>query len=119
MRKQLAVPMMMAMVLCLAAAAFAADDSAVGTWKLNVQKSQFGKMPAPKSATLKIFVDTPQMLKWSYTMVGADGKAVTESYAGAPDGKQHPVTGSPQTKSGAFTRKGDAVEVAWVMKDGS
>jgi hypothetical protein len=34
------------------------SPSSVGTWTLNLAKSDFGKQPAPKSATLELLHDT-------------------------------------------------------------
>src|SRR5438105_2343489 len=107
MRKAMAVLMVMALVMCLSVVVVAADESAVGTWKLNVKKSDFGKMPAPKSATLKVVEDNDKSLKWSYTEVLADGKTQTMSWAGAADGKPRTITpAGTDYKSAAFTRKG-------------
>src|SRR5258706_6958401 len=120
MRKAMAVLMVMAMVMCLSAVGVAADDTHVGTWRLNVKKSDFGKNPPPKSGTLKVFVDTDKMLKWSYTEVAGDGKSSTMSSAAAVDGKPHPLAGNSGYKTAAFTRKGPGeLDIAWTMKDGS
>jgi len=39
----------------------ASKASTVGTWKVDLQHSQLGPGPAPKSITLTILKDTPQM----------------------------------------------------------
>lgn len=101
-------------------------DSTVGTWKLNLAKSNFGKVRKPKAATLFIADDRDRSLKFTYVEVASDGKVFKMSYAGAYDGKQYPVRGSDPTgaggwklKSGAFTRRDSTEHVTWMMKDGS
>ncbi len=106
-------------LVCVAACALAQQPSAVGTWKLNLSKSDFGKQPAPKSATIVITDDKDNSLKWTYKYVAADGKVTNDSFAGAFDGKPYPVKGDPMFATGAFTRKGSDISIAWKMKDGS
>jgi len=82
--------MLVMCVLALGTTAALAQGNSVGTWKLNVAKSNFGKRPAPKSATLTITDDSATAMKWSYIEVGGDGKTMKVTYNGAPDGKPHP-----------------------------
>lgn len=106
-------------LVCLAAPLFAQGPSAVGTWKLNLKKSTFGKMPAPKSETLTITQDDDKGIKWHTKRVGADGKVISESFAGAYDGKAQPVKGSDQLATAAFSKAADGIHIAWKMKDGT
>ncbi len=94
------------------AAAKAQQGPAVGTWKLNVQKSDFGSMPAPKSARIVITSDTRQLLKYTVTEVGPDGKVKTESFSGAMDGKPYPVKGEPGVTMAYTPRENGIVEIA-------
>ena len=48
----------------IAAQTNASKASAVGTWTLDVQHSDLGTAPAPKSMTLTILEDTPQGTLW-------------------------------------------------------
>lgn len=110
----------MFLVAVFAGAATAQEQgSMVGTWTLNVAKSDFGKQPAPKSATLQLTDDRDTSLKWTFTQIKADGTKLAISYDGAFDGKPHPVTGDPNLKSATFTRKGDTAEIVWTMADGT
>jgi hypothetical protein len=103
-----------------ASAAIAQESpSMVGTWTLNVAKSDFGKQPPLKSATIQLMDDKDNSLKWTYTETTADGKTSTAHYSGAFDGKPHPITGDQRMKSAAFTRKGDTAEITWTMADGT
>jgi hypothetical protein len=94
--------------------------SAVGHWRLNVDKSDYGQMPKPKSGTLNITSDTAASAKWSASIAYPDGKKETYSYSGAEDGKPHPVTGNNPWKSAAYSRSDSGVASADItMKDGS
>src|SRR3954454_1335292 len=117
MRRSIAVLFVIALAASVALAQ--ANNSAVGTYKLNVKKSEFGKMPAPKSEKLVILDDKDSSLKWRASGVGPDGKPFNESFSGAFDGKPYPVKGGGEFVTGAFTRGADGVKIEWKMKDGS
>ncbi len=95
------------------------SGAAKGTWKLNLDKSDYGQQPKPKSMRLLVTADTPASVKWSATGTDGNGKPIRESFAGAIDGKQYPVKGDPQVKSVAYTADGDDVKGIVTMKDGS
>ena len=63
--------------------------------------------------------DTAALVKWSATGTDADGKPISESFAGPIDGKQHPVKGDPSVKSVAYTADGNDVKGVVTMSDGS
>jgi hypothetical protein len=65
--------------------------SAVGTWKLDPSKSDFGTDPTPKSVTIMVLKESPQMLSWRVRMVDNKGKAIAYSWSGPEDGSMHPV----------------------------
>lgn len=93
----------------LSALAFASPASAqdpVGVWKVNLAKSKYSPGPAPKSSTIT-----------TTAVAGGGYKSVTETVpaTGAPtksevtwmfDGKDHPVTGNPNSTSQAYTKTG-------------
>ena len=64
----------------------------LGTWKLNLSKSKFDGMPAPKSLTRTVAADGAGA---TYTFTGedADGKAIEYSFTSHFDGKDSAVTG--------------------------
>jgi hypothetical protein len=70
-------------------------DPRTGTWKLNVAKSKFSPGPPPKSQTLRIEPAAPKGEKVVSEMVGGDGNTVKVEYTAQFDGKDYPVTGSP------------------------
>jgi len=71
----------------------------VGTWKLNVAKSDLGSEPPPKESTITISKDTADL--FSMHGEGEDSKGNRWSWAwdGPPDGKMHPFKGSSGQQS--------------------
>ena len=86
----------------------------VGTWKLNLEKSQYSD-PAmkPKSATLHITKWDANTIAWNFTATDAKGKAMSMSYSAPNDGKTHKVTGDPQTAGAEFKVSGNDVDIEW------
>jgi hypothetical protein len=84
-------------VLILAAVAcapvFAQNDALVGTWKLNVEKSKYSGVPAPKELTRTVEA-SGDSYKYTYSGTGADGSSVSYGFTVKFDGKDYPVTGS-------------------------
>lgn len=82
-------------LLALSSVAIAADasDSVVGTWQLNTAKST-GNAPMPKSET-RMYTAAPGGVALTWKRVGADGKDSTVKTTFKYDGKDYPVTGSP------------------------
>ena len=84
-------------LLALGSAAIAAApaaDTVVGTWNLNLAKSKFNPGPGPKSQT-RTYSESAQGLSLATKSVGADGKETTGQTTYKFDGKDYPVTGSP------------------------
>ena len=84
-------------VLGLAAAAlpqlaFAQSSPQIGTWKLNLQKSEFIAGPAPRSRTLDIAQDGKNIRDTVQT-IDARGNASTSVVMHIYDGQPHPATG--------------------------
>ena len=70
----------------------AQNNPFLGTWKLNLSKSKFDGMPAPKSLTRTVAAEGAGA---TYTFTGedADGKAIEYSFTSHFDGKDSAVTG--------------------------
>jgi len=85
MRRQIPILFVSLVVLLFASSAiFAADtphQNASGKWKLNLQKSDFGNTPAPKSADLTV-AETGDKLTWSYSGTTAEGKSEQLTFDG-------------------------------------
>jgi hypothetical protein len=80
------------MSLALTSAFAQQKTSFTGTWKVDVAQSDFGSDPAPKSITVTILKDTPQMLSWRVSGVDAKDQHFSYSWSGPEDGSMHPVT---------------------------
>ena len=86
----------------LTGAAFASTDPQVGTWKLNVAKSKFSPGPVPTTATTTIeAVGAGTKVVVDQTL--ADGALRHWEFTTNYDGKDSPVTGSPDTDMVART----------------
>ena len=115
----------------LAIAAAPASDPVVGTWQLNISESTFTAGPALKSQT-RTYSQSGQSISLVMKTVGADGKEVTGQTTYQLDGKDYPVTGTPDydslsaqqvdsnTAKFTFTKGGKAVGTSsrTVSKDG-
>jgi hypothetical protein len=82
-------------VLAVLAAAqvYAAANPLFGTWKLNVAKSKYTGMPAPKEMTRVVEADGDSV-KYSNTGIAADGSPISFSFTVKYDGKDYPTTGT-------------------------
>jgi hypothetical protein len=85
------------------ALAATAADPAVGSWKLNVEKSKFSASGALKSET-RTYVQTDDGLKLTFTGVAADGSTVSGESTYKYDGKDYPISGSNDYDALAVTR---------------
>ena len=83
--------LVLAAVAC--APAFAQSNPAIGTWKLNVEKSKYNPGSAPKSLTRTLEAQG-ENVKYSFEGVSAEGTGVAYSFTVAFDGKESPITGS-------------------------
>ncbi len=79
--------------LLSAAYATSSDDPILGTWQLNVAKSQFTPGPGWQSQ-VRVYRATPKGVAVSWTGVGAKGEKMRVSYAYAYDGRDYPMLGS-------------------------
>jgi hypothetical protein len=71
----------------------AQKNPTVGTWNLNVAKSKFVGVPAPKSLTRTVEAQGDSV-KYSFEGVAEDGSALKYSFTVKYDGNDNPVTGS-------------------------
>jgi hypothetical protein len=88
----------MAGLVLLATPALAQEDPAAGTWKLNPAKSRYSPGPVPKSNVITIAA-VENGLKVSGQGTDGAGKPTTLNYTVTYDGKEKPVTGSPDYDS--------------------
>jgi hypothetical protein len=76
------------------ASAADAPDPIVGTWKLNVDKSKYDPGPGPKSQT-RTYAQTADGIALTFKGVSSDGTPMTGESTFKYDGKDYPITGSP------------------------
>jgi len=97
--KTLFLPLFAAMLATMSAAALAAGpDPVVGTWQLNAAHSTFTAGPALKSQT-RTYTQSDGGIALVMKTVTADGHEVTTQTAYHLDGKDYPVTGTPDYDS--------------------
>src|SRR5262249_17040433 len=78
-------------------------DPRIGTWKLNVAKSQYNPGPPVQSLVVKV-EPAGQGEKVSTEGVNADGTRTATGYTANFDGKDYPLTGSPVADTVALKR---------------
>ena len=88
------------------ALAMRAADPVVGTWHLNLAKSRYDPGPPPKSQT-RIYREENGEVKAVVVTVYDNGNSDTVYYPANYDGKEHPVSGSPDTDGILMTRVDD------------
>jgi hypothetical protein len=72
---------------------FAQTNPLFGTWKLNLAKSKYTGIPAPKEMTRTVEADADSV-KYTNTGVAADGGPISFSFTVKYDGKDYPITGN-------------------------
>lgn len=77
----------------------------MGTYKLNVAKSTYGKAAAPKSSSVTYTaVDKDKGVKVVVDVLAATGDKLHWEYTANFDGKDYPVTGNPDADTAALKR---------------
>jgi len=92
-------------LLISTASILSAADPVLGTWRLNVAKSRYDPGPPPRSQT-RIYREENGEVKAVVVTVYKNGNTDTVHYAANYDGKEHPVSGSPDT-DGILMKKVD------------
>jgi len=97
-------------------ALWATDDPVIGTWKLNLAKSNPAAAAAFRSITAKI---EPRQngLKFTEDLVNAQGMTIHSEFTANYDGMDFPVTGDPYFDTVAL-RRADANEAYATWKKG-
>ena len=94
----------------------AQNDLSVGTWKLNVAKSQFTGTPAPKSET-RTLATQGDGYKVTYEGIAADGSRIAYSFTTNLDGKDSPISGAaPFGADTVAVKRVDAYTTTGVVK---
>ena len=89
----------------------------IGTWKVNLAKSNFSPGPPPKSQT-RTYTQNGDGLKFAAVGVNADGSAQNnQSWAAHFDGKDYPMVGNPASDMVTITMT-DASTMDFTSKKG-
>ena len=93
-----------------------AADPASGIWELNLAKSKFSPGPPPKSQT-RTFEVSGADVKYTLKGIDAEGKPTLVQFTAKYDGKDYPVTGSPDFDAISLKHV-DAVTTEATLKKG-
>ena len=93
------------LLCCLSWTAWAAEP-VLGTWNLNLAKSDYSPGPAPKSQT-RIYEAHTEGVQVTIKTIQSDGKSVSVQHPVNFDGKEHPLTGSSQADMIALVKIDD------------
>lgn len=93
-----------AWIFLLGTVAFAQSASLTGIWELDMEQSDFGSEPAPKSTTSTV-KDTPKMFSFRGHGIDDKGKSLSYSWCGPPDGSMHPTTENGKVTGKSSIRK--------------
>jgi hypothetical protein len=93
-------------------------DRQAGVWILNLEKSKCpSDVPVPKSETVNI-QEQENGLKYTVDRVTTEGKPFHVEYSAKYDGKDYPVTGSPEYDTVNLKRINDSTIESSRKKDG-
>jgi len=96
----------------------AADDPAVGTWKVNLAKSKYSPGPAPKTSTVTITIAN-NTETYESEGVDASGNPTHGSFSAKLDGTDAPVSGIPYADTVSTKRSSSTHFVATLKKGGA
>jgi hypothetical protein len=105
------------LVLCFVGAAVCfAQDTQMGTWKLNEAKSKLA--PGGPKNTMVVCTAAGDDVKVTVDGVGTDGKPTHNEWTGKFDGKDYPVTGDPTSDERSYVKIDDRTLGLNVKKGG-
>ena len=113
-RASLSTVVALTLAMALGGTAFA---QAVGTWKLNLEKSKYPQGQAPKSTTL-MYEAAGAGIKVTVDQEPADGAAIHYTVTANYDGKDVPLVGNPNADTVARTRVNATTTKLVNKKDG-
>jgi hypothetical protein len=94
-----------------------AADPLNGTWELNLAKSKYDPGPAPKSQTRTYEVAGDNM-KYTAKGIDAAGKPMLVGHTARYDGKDYPLTGSPDADTISLKRIDGSTSEATLKRAG-
>jgi hypothetical protein len=115
--QSLAISALLAFALTSVASAAGAPDPAIGTWKLNLEKSKYPAGAAPKSET-RTYAVAAGGTATTVTGVAADGSTESQSAILTYDGKDNAWTGSANWDTVSLKKVNGTTVKAVLKKDG-
>lgn len=106
-----------ALVPAIAIAQGDKQGTMLGSWKLNVAKSDFGGGPKLQGMLVDVTSDKPDSIVFSVTETAESGMTFTYKVKGAADGKDYPAEGSSTLY--AYTEEGGVVNETQKDTDGT
>lgn len=93
-----------------------ATDPQMGTWKLNEAKSKI--TPGTTKNTHVVYSSMLGQVKIKSAGIDPSGKPIHVEWSGKFDGKDYPVTGSPDSDARSYTKVNDRTLQVTVKKNG-
>jgi hypothetical protein len=84
-----------------------APNPFVGTWVLNVDKSEFNPPESALKSDVVVIEAQENGLKFTFDRVDAEGNAIHIEAAPKFDGQSYPITGDPTSNMVSLTRLGE------------
>ena len=94
-----------------------AADPLNGTWELNLAKSKYDPGPAPKKQT-RTYEVAGDTVKYTAKGIDAAGKPTLVEHKATYDGKDYPLTGSPEADTISLKRIDGSTSEATLKKAG-
>jgi phage gp45-like len=105
------------LIVCFVAAAVCfAQDSMMGTWKLNESKSKLA--PGMAKNNTVVYEATGDQVKVTIDGTDSNGKPTHNEWTGKLDGKDYPVTGDPTSDNRSLKKVDDHTATFTAKKDG-
>ena len=108
--------MALTLMVCLVGVAMCfAQDTMMGTWKLNEAKS---KLPGKAKNNTVVYEAAGDNVKVTIDGIDSDGKPTHNEWTGKLDGKDYPVTGDPTSDTRSVKKIDDHTATFTVKKAG-
>jgi hypothetical protein len=107
---------LISLAVWLAAGTLCFGSSFDGTWKLNSKKSHLGRGTGRNNTV--VYQSMLFQTKVTIDGVNAKGKPLHDEWTGMFDGKDHPVTGDPESDARSYKKINDRTMEFWVKKGG-
>jgi hypothetical protein len=89
-----------------------------GTWKLNLERSQYRTIPPPREFTIVIRSKGDAAFEHTVNGILADGRKVSVTYTATRDGKEVPISGDPRYTTVSVRQIDRYTEETRFFKDG-